>query len=125
MKNNRGLTLIELVAVLVILVIVGAIAIPKVFEQVKQYKEQMYLDQVEIIKDAARSWSTDHTEELPNVVDESCYVTFEQLQMDGYLDPKFKSTSSDKPFLPTSYVEIRCTVSTDTNYQYTYIYHES
>lgn len=125
MKNNKGLTLVELIATLVILTLVGLIAVPKIFEQVKEYKDQMYQDQVAIIEDSARSWATDYIDVLPVVVGESYNVTLEQLQEGGYLDSDFKSVSSDKPFHPTSYVEIKCTVSTETNYHYTYIYHES
>lgn len=122
MKNNKGLTLVELIAVLVVLVIVGLIVVPNIFDQITEYREQMYQDQVSIIEDAARSWSSDHTELLPNLIGHTYNVTVEQLQQGGYLDSDFKSTKTKQPFPPTSYVEIRCTVSTDVNYDYSYTY---
>lgn len=122
MKNNRGLTLVELIAVLVVLIIIGALIVPNVFNQINQYREQMYNDQVAIIEAAARSWADDHTDELPSVVGESYNITFERLQAEDCLDADFKSVISSRPFLPTSYVEIRCTVATESNYKYNYTY---
>lgn len=121
MRNNKGLTLVELIAVLVVLVIVGLIVVPRIFDQITEYREQMYQDQVSIIEDAARSWASNHTELLPNLVGNVYNVTVEQLQQ-GYLDADFKSTKTKQPFPPTSYVEIRCIVSTDVNYDYSYTY---
>lgn len=121
MKNNKGLTLVELVAVLVVLVIVALIVVPNIFEQITEYREQMYQDQISVIEDAARGWASDHTELLPNLVGNTYNVTVEQLQQ-GYLDSDFKNTKTKQPFPPTSYVEIRCIVSTDVNYDYSYTY---
>ncbi len=122
MKNNKGLTLIELVAVLVVLVIIGLIVVPNIFKQIKEYQQQMYQDQVSIIQDAARSFASDHTELLPNLVGNTYNVTVEQLQQGGYLDPDFQNTKTKSPFPPTSYVQIRCIVSTEVNYDYSYTY---
>lgn len=121
--KNRGLTLVELLAVLIVLGIVGLIVVPKIFKQVKDNREQMYEDQVAIIEDAARAWAVDHVDLLPNSVEAESYnITFEILQNEGYIDPNFKNVKTKEPFNPTSYVKIKCTLATDTNYSYSYTY---
>ena len=94
MKNNKGLTLIELLAALVVLSIIGLIVIPTVFSQVNEYQAQMYDDQVSIIVDAARSWANDYTERLPSVEGTSHHVTIEELYSGGYLDEDFKNVKT-------------------------------
>lgn len=121
MKNNKGLTLVELVAVLVVLAIIGVLIIPNIFHQVDEYREQMYNDQIAIIEAAARSWAADHTDELPSVVGESYNITVERLK-EEYLDPDFESIINNRPFRPTSYVQIQCTLATESNYYYSYTY---
>lgn len=120
--KTKGLTLIELIAVLALLAVVALITAPIIFSQLAKGRDQLYNDQVSIIEDAAHSWASDHTELLPNLIGNTYNVTVEQLQQGGYLDSDFKSTKTKQPFPPTSYVEIRCTVSTDVNYDYSYTY---
>ncbi len=122
MKNNKGLTLVELIAVLVVLTIVGAIAVPNVIKKINEYYEQMYQDQIAIIEAAANTWAADHTDVLPTDVGDIYKITYQSLQEGGYLDSDFKSVMENQPFSPTSYVEIRCTLSMETNYQYEYTY---
>lgn len=122
MKNNKGLTLIELLAVFVVLTIVALIVVPTIFKQVKEYREQMFEDQVAIMIDAARSWANDHIEDLPTVVDESIGVPIQHLQNNGYLDADFKSVKTKAPFPSGDYIQIRCITATSTNYDYAYTY---
>ncbi len=122
MKNNRGLTLIELMAVLVVLVIVGLLMSPVIFEQIKDYRQQMYDDQVSIIEDAARVWAVDHIDQLPNLIGKFYGVTIGELQEGGYLEPDFTNPITRKPFPTDSLVQIECIVSSETNYTYRYTY---
>lgn len=122
MKNNKGLTLIELLAVFVVLSIVALIVVPTIFNQMKEYREQMFEDQVAIMIDAARSWANDHVEELPTIVDESIGVPIVHLQNNGYLDADFKSVKTNAPFSSGDYIQIRCITATSTNYDYAYTY---
>lgn len=122
MKSKRGITLIELIAVLALIAVVAVIAAPVIFDQVTKGREQMYTNQVSIIIDAARSWATNHVEDLPNTLGGEVRVTIEQLQINGYLDMDFKNVKTNNPFPLESYVLIRCIVSTSTNYDYTYTF---
>lgn len=122
MKNNRGLTLVELIAVLALLAVVALLATPVIFSQITKSREQMYNDQVSMIIEAAHSWASDYIEDLPNTVGGSINVTIEELQQGGYLDVDLQNVKTKQPFEPTSYVQIRCIVSTDVNYDYSYTY---
>ena len=81
--KNKGLTLIELIAVLTILAVIGLIVIPQVFKQVEEHKNQLSQTQIIIIEEAARSWATDNVEQLPSTVGETCRVTVEELKNGG------------------------------------------
>lgn len=84
MKNNKGFTLIELMAVIIILAIIGLIVFPSAIESINNSKEKLYKEQVKRILDAADSWASSHDNILPSN-DESIYITIETLQKAGLL----------------------------------------
>lgn len=120
--KNKGLTLIELIAVLTILAVIGLIVIPQVFKQVEEHKNQLSQTQIIIIEEAARSWATDNVEQLPSTVGETCRVTVEELKNGGYIDKELKEIETKSSFSNTSYVQIECIVANETNYDYKYTY---
>lgn len=73
MKKN-GFTLIELLAVLVILALIAIVTISAVSGTLKTYKNNLYDNQINNIKEAARVWGSDNMLLLPNSSDEvTCY----------------------------------------------------
>lgn len=123
MKNNQGITLIEILASLVVLALISAIVVPNIFGLLKGNKEDLYQNQVSMIEDASKNWAADHIDELPILVGEIKKVTIQELQDGGYLDENYTNVKTNKPFNATSYVSITCTLATDTNYQYQYQFH--
>ena len=63
--EKKGFTLVELMAVLIILGIVAAITTSRVFNSVKSSKVSLCLNVMSDIKDAARSWAGDNITILP------------------------------------------------------------
>jgi len=84
-KNQKGLTLIELLAVIVVLGIIAAIAVPSVSSIIRQSKLNADLSSYRVIKDAGLRYAM--------VKGTTGDVALNQLQSDGYLNdlPKVQS----------------------------------
>lgn len=92
LRNEKGLTLIELLAVIVILGIIAAIAIPSIGGIIKNTKEKAHLANAQLIIDAARYSITN---DPPSVT-----TTFKlkDLVDGGYLDVAPKDPESDNTY---------------------------
>lgn len=115
--KKQAFTLVELLAVIVILGILATIAVPTIVGLISSSKENTLEEQKNTIIDAAERWGTDNIRSLP---DESCDVSIEFLKEEGYLD-------SDKDVIdPTTDEEmtgcVRITFDSANNqYKYTYV----
>lgn len=87
MKNNKGFTLIELMAVIIILAVIGLIIFPSAIESINNSKDKLYKEQVKRILDAADSWASSNDSKLPSNTNDSkpIKITIENLQLDGLL----------------------------------------
>lgn len=63
--NKKGFTMVELLAVLILLGVVAIIAIPTVNRSIKNSREKARVAQEEIILDAAQSYASENTDLLP------------------------------------------------------------
>ena len=115
--KKQAFTLIELLAVIVILGILATIAVPTIVGLISSSKENTLEEQKNTIISAAESWGTDNFRSLP---DDSCDVSIEFLKEEGYLD-------GDKDVIdPTTDEEmtgcVRITFDSANNqYKYTYV----
>lgn len=82
MKN--GFTLVELLAVVIILAVVGLITIPTVSTIIDNSKERAKNVQIEEIKKAAKSWIAENLDLVSE--DEPCYVSVSTLLEEGYIN---------------------------------------
>ena len=73
--DNKGFTLVELLAVLVILVAIMGIAIPSISSSLERTKDKQNDARLEIIKSAAEMYVTDHKNAVYGNLDEQgkCY----------------------------------------------------
>ena len=66
MKNKNGFTLVELLAVIVILSLLALLTSTAVTKLVKDSKEDLYQTQIELIKASAEAWGADNIYKLPS-----------------------------------------------------------
>ena len=94
-KRQRGFTLIELIAVLVILTIIRSIAIPSISASIERSKEKQRNAKIKIMESAAEIYIVDRKSLITS---SSCYVKIDELisstliNADDKIDP---TTNSD------------------------------
>ena len=100
MEKRKAFTLIELMGVLVIIGILTVILVPVINNTIKNNKQQLYDNQLEMIRLAARNLATDNTYILPEEDGDEIYITLGQLRAMGYaegtiIDPLTNENFSD------------------------------
>ncbi|MEE3343358.1 MAG: prepilin-type N-terminal cleavage/methylation domain-containing protein [Bacilli bacterium] len=80
--NNKGFSLIELLAVLVILIAIMSIAMPSISSSLERNKDKQTKAKKALIESAAELYVTDHKNEVSN---NDC-ITIDTLINEGYLE---------------------------------------
>ena len=83
--NKKGFTMLELLAVIIILGILMSLAYTSISKYLNQAKEATYSDFEQNIKDGVTNYLIDHTGSIPNV-GESLVVDVEKLVCEGYVE---------------------------------------
>ena len=104
---KKGFTLTELLAVIVVLAIVTAIAVPKIGQMISQAKESTYKIQLDNIVEAAKSWSNSHINDIPT--NGSKLVLLEDLEDSGDLPGDIKNPATGESLSGI------CVLITDSN----------
>lgn len=128
---KKGFTLVELIAVLVILALISLIAIPTVSSSLKKYKASLYDDSIKNIEQAAKNWGADNIGKLPNTVNSETVMTYpdidteqefstlqiriKDLQETGYIGSELTNPKSNTNFCNCAVVTIK---RTSTGYTY-------
>jgi type IV pilus assembly protein PilA len=94
--NKKGFTLVELLAVIVLLGLVALIAAPAITGIIKKSKDSLSDSQKTSIELSAKNWATDNMMELPE--DGKCIcVSLRTLQAGGYADLEVKDPKTGDP----------------------------
>ena len=114
--EEKGFTLIELMAVVAILVVLSLIVVPIVDKHIKKSKDEMYNIQIENIRMAGEMFFSDNILSRPGMGD-YCSISMEQLASNGYIaenivNPKTGSNFSDL------YVQIKNTGVNNDRFSY-------
>ena len=83
--NNKGFTLVELLAVLVILIAIMGIAIPSISSSLERTKEKQNESRYKIIESAAEQYVTDHKNDVYKKLDSNNKCYFEINKLSKYL----------------------------------------
>lgn len=94
--NKRGFTLVELLAVIVVLSLIALVAVPAITGIIKEGKTTLSEAQMKNIELAARNWASDKAN-LPKLSDGYECVTLETLQNGGYADMDIKNPKTGDP----------------------------
>lgn len=86
--NKKGFTMIELIAVIIILGIIALITVPIVNNSLKNAKEKMLEEQKTRIVDAARKYALEYTDNLPMTGSSNYLISIDDLKKDGYIEDK-------------------------------------
>ena len=95
--NNRGFTLVELLAVLVILISIMSVVVPTVSDSLDRSKEGQAKRNKKILINAAESYIADYKSKIDDSIYEasgSCYVDIEDLVSKNYVDSKLELDES-------------------------------
>ena len=80
--NNKGFTLVELLAVLVILIAISSIAIPTISSSLDRSKNKQTQSKNKLLISAAELYVTDHR----NNINDNCFISVQTLINEGYVD---------------------------------------
>lgn len=106
--NQKGLTLVELLATIVVLSAIALIVTPNVINSIKRSNNRVYDTQIENIKAAAKNWVTDKIAKdgcvaqtcSSDLKQDSGVVTLRQLQDGGYISEELENPKSGTKFNP-------------------------
>lgn len=122
MMKNRGFTLVEVLAVIGILALLGALVTPVINSFVNNSRDTLYEQQVHNIKEAAKEWGAHNIGALPtSTTDTPNKITLRQLLEEGYfLEKEVKNPKTKRPLsLDGTYVTITYKSNGKLEYQVT------
>ena len=82
---KKAFTLIELVAVIILIGVIGLITTPIITNTINKNKESLYQSQLVEIKEAASKWAYNNLDLLPSIDGQSISVTLLDLKKAGFL----------------------------------------
>lgn len=123
--NKKGFTLVELLAVIILLGLLTFVIYPSVTGIMKEGKEKAYQQQLSNLKESAVRYVSDHTDIIDEIETNGSYkINVNILITEGYV----KRTSDGKIYNPIDKSEINgCFVveNSDEYNQLTYTYQEN
>lgn len=92
--DNRGFTLVELLAVMIILIIITAIAVPNISSSLERTNARQREAKEQLVISGAELYLSDHKSYRTKFYDGSCYIEVSTLVSGGYVsndDTKYKN----------------------------------
>ncbi len=97
--NKKGFTLVELIAVMVLLGVLGLIATVTINNELKENRESLYNTEIKNFEAKAAMWAADNVFSLPSEDGAYVVITLADLKAGGYsgdvINPKTREAFSD------------------------------
>ncbi|MCM1370425.1 MAG: hypothetical protein NC181_00835 [Clostridium sp.] len=116
----KGFTLVELLAILIVLGLIVIIIVPVVSNTISASSESLYEEQIKYLEEQAKKWSIKNLEKLNEESDFSYCLTVETLLNENYI-------TNSKVINPVTKEEMKgcINITYDTEYnQFNYKYQE-
>ena len=117
--NKKGFTLVELLAVILILSLLALLASTSITNVVRNSKSDLYNSQIKMIELAAESWGNENIELLPDS-GECKFVTLSNLKEYGLIDSHIKNPKTNKEFNNDMIIKISANTSKNGELKTTY-----
>ena len=97
--KQRGITLIEMLGVMIILALLMTLIVPIATTIIDNSKESLYNQQLENIRNGAKSYAGEHIFDLPDVGEETLILNLnDDLIKNGYVSKDIVNPKTGKPF---------------------------
>ena len=93
---KKGFTLVELLAVIIIISITSMIIFPNITRVINDSKIDLYNSQITDIQLATEKWASEHLELLDDTHSNDIYISLQALRFSGYLEPDEIKNPKDK-----------------------------
>ncbi|MBO5095602.1 MAG: type II secretion system protein [Bacilli bacterium] len=113
--NKKGFTLIELMAVIILLGVLSLIATVTINNTLKENKESACEIQVGNIKAGAENWASKNVFDLPNENGGTVILTLKELKDAGFIDKDIKNPKTNELFDDSIQIKI---TKVDNSYTY-------
>ncbi|MBE6138723.1 MAG: type II secretion system protein [Firmicutes bacterium] len=115
---KRGFTLVELLAVIILLGALSLIVVPVVGKIIRENKEQAYQTNIQMIEAGARAWAAENVFTLPTSIDDYIDLTICDLEKSGKIEIDVKNPKTGDILFKDSYVRV---IKTESGYDYNYV----
>lgn len=98
--NNKGFTLVEILAVLIILIAIMAVAIPSITSSIERTKEKQNNAKKEMLESFAEIYVDNHKNAINNKLgtNTSCYIRISTLKQESYFKEDAELDADGKDF---------------------------
>lgn len=115
--NNKGFSLVELLAVIIILGLISIITVPTIINKYNENKEKQYNQLVSSLESSAKIYTENHIDILNNVTTQGTKITIEMLIKEELISANTKDPKTGEVLNKNSYVIVKL-VNDKIVYQY-------
>jgi type IV pilus assembly protein PilA len=98
MKKEKGFTLVEILAVVIIIGILTLVTIPTIDSMIEKNRQKLYSSQINTIKSSLKMWADQNALYLPKTGEDPLILNLGILKLTGFIDKDVKNPKTDACF---------------------------